>query len=129
MAVAANAPQVLQDDIRQLPLLAGQAGEPAGAIVEEQTPLVGDAQIDAALSDSTQVRRVINVRTLHLGPEELLVAAKLEFDASLRFSERAEAIDAAEARVRAVVPSARVMYLEPAIFDPARASGSSPGLG
>ena len=103
-------------------------------VIEMRSLLLGEsaapperAQIDAALSDSTQVRRVINVRTLHLGPEELLVAAKLEFDANLRFSELAEAIDAAEARVRAVVPSARVMYLEPAIFDPARAAGSSSG--
>jgi divalent metal cation (Fe/Co/Zn/Cd) transporter len=59
------------------------------------------------------VRRLIHLRTLHLGPDELLVGAKVEFDPALSLAEAAEAIDEAERRVRAVVPSARIIYLEP----------------
>lgn len=59
------------------------------------------------------VPSVIHLRTLHLGPEELLVAAKIEIDARESAAEVAHAIDAAEQRVREAVPIARVIYLEP----------------
>ncbi|MEV7972720.1 cation diffusion facilitator family transporter [Cellulomonas sp. NPDC089187] len=59
------------------------------------------------------VPSVIHLRTLHLGPEELLVAAKIEVSAQESAVEVAQAIDAAEQRVRAAVPIARVIYLEP----------------
>ncbi len=64
-----------------------------------------------------EVKRVIHLRTLHLGPEELLVAAKLEIDAP-SVPDLARAIDAAEARVRAAVPIARVIYVEPDVYRP-----------
>jgi cation diffusion facilitator family transporter len=67
------------------------------------------------------VTSVIHLRTLHLGPEEILVAAKIEVPAATTATEVAEAIDAAEARVRAAVPMARVIYLEPDLrHEPAR---------
>ena len=56
---------------------------------------------------------VIHLRTLHLGPEELLVAAKIEVDGAETAAQVAVAIDAAEQRVRAAVPIARMIYLEP----------------
>lgn len=59
------------------------------------------------------VPSVIHLRTLHLGPEELLVAAKIEVDATDSAADVATAIDAAEQRVRSAVPIARVIYLEP----------------
>ncbi len=59
------------------------------------------------------VASVIHLRTLHLGPEELLVAAKIEVDAADTAADVATAIDAAERRVRSAVPIARVIYLEP----------------
>jgi cation diffusion facilitator family transporter len=59
------------------------------------------------------VPSVIHLRTLHLGPEELLVAAKIEVPAASTAGDVADAIDAAEQRVRAAVPIARVIYLEP----------------
>jgi divalent metal cation (Fe/Co/Zn/Cd) transporter len=74
-----------------------------------------EAAIRAAISDSREVRRIIHLRTLHLGPDELLVAAKLDLDAST-VPDVARAIDAAESRVRAAVPIARVIYLEPDLF-------------
>ena len=66
----------------------------------------------AALSGGG-IDRVIHLRTMHLGPDELLVAAKVAMPSSTSLAEVATAIDAAEARVRAAVPSARVIYLEP----------------
>ncbi|HET8614884.1 MAG TPA: cation diffusion facilitator family transporter [Actinomycetales bacterium] len=61
------------------------------------------------------VESVIHQRTLHLGPEELLVAAKVAVPAAVTATEVAEAIDAAERRVREAVPIARIIYLEPDI--------------
>ncbi|MBP1136865.1 cation diffusion facilitator family transporter [Arthrobacter sp. PvP023] len=57
--------------------------------------------------------RIIHLKTLHLGPEELLVAAKVSIGAAASGAEIAEAIDAAESRIRDAVPIARVIYLEP----------------
>ncbi|HLY34257.1 MAG TPA: cation transporter, partial [Jatrophihabitantaceae bacterium] len=62
------------------------------------------------------IDRVIHLRTMHLGPEELLVAAKVAFPQSATLADVAAAIDAAEERIRAAVPSARVIYLEPDVF-------------
>jgi len=59
------------------------------------------------------VLRVIHQRTLHLGPDEVLLAAKLAMPADSTLAELAAAINAAEARVRTAEPSVRVIYLEP----------------
>jgi len=67
------------------------------------------------------VESVIHMRTMHLGPEELLVAAKIAVRGSDSAAEVAAAIDEAERRVRAVEPIARVIYLEPDIRRPAPA--------
>ncbi len=67
------------------------------------------------------VEGVIHMRTMHLGPEELLVAAKIAVRGSDSAAEVAAAIDEAERRVRAVEPIARVIYLEPDIRRPAPA--------
>jgi len=68
--------------------------------------------IEAALVGEG-VRSLIHLRTLHLGPEELLVAAKIEMAPTATAAEIAAAIDAAEQRVRAAVPIATAIYLEP----------------
>ena len=70
-------------------------------------------QIRAALVDGTSVTRVIHLKTMHLGPEELLVAAKIAVAPGLGLPEVARAIDEAEVRVRSVEPLARQLYLEP----------------
>lgn len=59
------------------------------------------------------VPEVIHLRTMHLGPDELLVAAKIAVPAAASAADVAAAIDAAEVRVRAAVPLARLIYLEP----------------
>ena len=57
--------------------------------------------------------RVIHLRTQYLGPEEMLVGAKIALAPATDLATVAAAIDAAEAAVRAVVPAARVIYIEP----------------
>ncbi len=59
------------------------------------------------------VDRVIHLRTQYLGPDELLVAAKIAVTAAMSTAEVAAAIDEAESRIRAAVPAARIIYLEP----------------
>jgi cation diffusion facilitator family transporter len=88
-------------------------------VVETKSLLLGESAapvqvraIEAALSGDG-VDRVIHLRTLHLGPEELLVGAKIAMPPGVPLSEVARTINSAEARVRAAVPSARVIYLEP----------------
>jgi divalent metal cation (Fe/Co/Zn/Cd) transporter len=59
------------------------------------------------------VDRIIHLRTLHLGPDELLVAAKIAVRHDETAAELARGIDAVEARIRAAVPIATLIYLEP----------------
>ncbi|MFH9423866.1 cation diffusion facilitator family transporter [Streptomyces sp. NPDC017529] len=85
------------------------------------------ARIREAVVDGDTVTRVIHMRTLHLGPEELLVAAKVAVRHDDTAKEVADAINAAEDRIREAVPIARVIYLEPDIFDEsAAAAGGNP---
>ncbi|MEU6475920.1 cation diffusion facilitator family transporter [Streptomyces sp. NPDC047017] len=94
-------------------------GESAGADVVRQ---IKDATVDG-----DTVTGVIHMRTLHLGPEELLVAAKIAVRHDDTAAEIATAIDAAEARIRTAVPIARVIYLEPDIYSEAEAAkGADP---
>lgn len=80
------------------------------------------AAIRAALEGSEGVTRVIHLRTLHVGPDELLVAAKIAVAHSDTGVEIARDIDEAEAAVRAAVPTAAYIFLEPDID---RGAGSS----
>jgi cation diffusion facilitator family transporter len=87
--------------------------EMKGLLIGESASRQAVDAIRAALVDGSSVTRVIHLRTLHLGPDELLVAAKIAVAPGLALPAIARAIDEAEARVRAVEPLARVMYLEP----------------
>jgi len=72
-----------------------------------------------AIESGNEVRCIIHMKTQHLGPEQLLVAAKVEFDSSLDFSALTEAIDRAEERVRERLDVNQVMiYLEPDVYEP-----------
>ncbi|WP_227996350.1 cation diffusion facilitator family transporter [Nocardia australiensis] len=92
-------------------------------IVEMQSLLIGegatpeeDHDIRTNLVDGANIDRVIHLKTQYLGPEELLVAAKVAIAPGLGITEIAAAIDGAEARVRAAVPAARMIYLEPDLY-------------
>ncbi|HEY8471966.1 MAG TPA: cation diffusion facilitator family transporter [Natronosporangium sp.] len=95
-------------------LLLGEAATPETA-----------ARIEQALTGTDGVDRIIHMRTLHLGPEELLVAAKIAVTPNATAAEVARAIDAAEAKVREAVPIARVIYLEPDIYASGRAAAEA----
>ena len=89
-------------------------------IVEMKSLLIGEGasepvlgRIVSRLESCDPVQRVIHIRTQYLGPEELLVAAKIALVPMLRIEEVARAIDEAEQRVREAVPEARLIYLEP----------------
>jgi cation diffusion facilitator family transporter len=88
--------------------------------LETKSLLVGEgatvedvAAIEAAIVAGGEAEGIIHMKTLYLGPDELMVGAKLAFAAETRFAEVAQAIDAIESRVRASVPAARVIYIEP----------------
>jgi len=88
-------------------------------VIETKSLLIGEsatpealARIEAGLL-GPGVDRIIHLRTMHLGPEEILVGAKLAMPRGATLPQVAQAIDAAEERVRAAVPAARVIYLEP----------------
>jgi cation diffusion facilitator family transporter len=91
-----------------------------GLAVETRSLLIGEAAtpddlaaIRTAIEGSPRVRRIIHMRTEHIGPEEVLLATKLAFDPDLPMSELAVAIDACEANVRTAVPVVRLIYIEP----------------
>lgn len=94
--------------------------------VEMKSLLVGESASPAhqrAIRQALEadgVESIIHMRTLHLGPEELLVAAKIAVNATATAEDVALAIDAAERRVRSAVPIARVIYLEPDLFRPSK---------
>ncbi len=73
------------------------------------------ATITATLAGSSNVNSIIHLRTMHLGPDDLLVAAKIDFDHSLTVAELAASIDGAEAALRSAVPMATTIYVEPDI--------------
>ena len=82
---------------------------------------------EAITADGT---RIIHLKTLHLGPEELLVAAKMSVDKCETGEHIAEAINGAESRIREAVPIARVIYLEPDVYvqpQPQQAAGDPSG--
>jgi len=91
--------------------------------VEMKSLLIGEAAtpeqiaaVESALVAGPEVERVIHLRTLHLGPDELLVAAKIAVAHDETAAAVARAIDAAEARIREALPIAALIYLEPDIY-------------
>jgi divalent metal cation (Fe/Co/Zn/Cd) transporter len=62
------------------------------------------------------VRRCIHLRTDHIGPDEIVVAAKVEFDPSLTMADLATTIDALEVEIRAVESRATLIFIEPDVY-------------
>jgi cation diffusion facilitator family transporter len=89
-------------------------------MVEMHSLLIGegatrdqDKAIRSALEQTDNIDRLIHLRTQYLGPEEMLVGAKIALPPSTDLATVARTIDAAEAAIRAAVPAAAVIYLEP----------------
>lgn len=99
-------------------------------VIEMKSLLIGESaspgvidQICAEITSDERIQGIIHMRTEHLGPDELLLAVKIQLDGGLSMDEVALLIDEAEARVRAAVPVAKVIYVEP---DVARATEFTP---
>jgi cation diffusion facilitator family transporter len=93
--------------------------------IKTQSLLVGEAatkdavaRIEKALSQTPGVERVIHMKTMHLGPEEVLVAAKIAVRGTTSATDVAQTIDLAEQNIRAAEPIVTSLYLEPDIYDP-----------
>ncbi|MFD0822780.1 cation diffusion facilitator family transporter, partial [Micromonospora zhanjiangensis] len=104
------------------------AVETKSLLLGEAASLTDLARIEQAILSGDDVQSVIHMRTLHLGPEELLVAAKIAVSPNERAEDVARAIDAVESRIREAVPIARVIYLEPDIYS-ARTAAQGPKTG
>ncbi|MGH9119034.1 MAG: cation diffusion facilitator family transporter [Acidimicrobiales bacterium] len=98
------------------------AWEMKSLLIGESATVAKQKHIEEAISGRPSVRRLLHMRTEHIGPEELLIGAKIEFDAALSMGQLAAAVNDVEDAVRAAVPEARIMYLEPDIAASAEAA-------
>ncbi|MEV4777331.1 cation diffusion facilitator family transporter [Microbacterium sp. LTA6] len=94
--------------------------------IETKSLLVGEGanagdhdRIVDAINDGPEVEKLIHIKTLYLGPDELLVAAKVALASDKSVREAADDINEIEARIRAAVPVARAVYIEPDVYRPA----------
>ncbi|HTU73125.1 MAG TPA: cation diffusion facilitator family transporter [Trebonia sp.] len=86
------------------------------------------ARIVAALEDGPEGFQMIHLRTSHIGPDSLLVAAKISVPGTLLASDLAAGINAVEDRIRQAVPIAETIYLEPDIYRPADLDHDDPSV-
>jgi cation diffusion facilitator family transporter len=103
--------------------------------VEMKSLLIGESasadvqrRIIGALEDGPEIARVIHMRTVHMAPDSVLVAAKVAVRESDSAEQITAGIDTAERRVRAAVPIAKTIYLEPDIYRPIAADESDPAI-
>lgn len=90
--------------------------EMASLLLGESATPEDQAAIRRALEAHDDVLRVIHLRTEQIGPEEIVVAAKLEFRHDLEFERLADTIDEVEVRVRDAVPAATLIFIEPDVY-------------
>ncbi|CAN5277834.1 cation diffusion facilitator family transporter [soil metagenome] len=103
--------------------------------IETKSLLVGEGanaddavKIRDAINANADVEALIHIKTLYLGPDELLVAAKVAFAPKSKLVDVARSIDAVEAAIREAVPIARVIYLEPDVYAPTGAHPSTDAI-
>ena len=103
--------------------------------VEMKSLLIGESaspemqrMIIAALEDGPELARVIHLRTVHISPDSVLVTAKVAVRKSDSATQITSGIDAAERRVRAAVPIAKTIYLEPDIYRPSKPDHTDPSI-
>jgi cation diffusion facilitator family transporter len=97
-------------------------------LIGESAAPAAERTIVAAIEAEPSIRRVIHLRTMHLGPDSLLVAAKVAVHHDETAASVARAIDAAERRIRAAEPIATVIFLEPDLYVPARLDVTDPAV-
>jgi cation diffusion facilitator family transporter len=93
--------------------------------METKSLLVGEGASDAdttairgAIEGTANVDRLIHMKSLYLGPEELLVAAKIALPPESELRDVAATINQVEENIRSAVPIARVIYIEPDVYVP-----------
>jgi cation diffusion facilitator family transporter len=103
--------------------------------IETKSLLIGESastdvqrRIVAALEDGPEIAQVIHMRTVHIGPDSVLVAAKVAVRESDSAAQISAGIDTAERRVRTAVPIAKTIYLEPDIYRPTEVDQSDPAI-
>jgi cation diffusion facilitator family transporter len=103
--------------------------------METKSLLIGESastdvqrRIVAALEDGPEIARVIHMRTVHMAPDSVLVAAKVAVRENDSAEQITTGINTAERRVRAAVPIATTIYLEPDIYRPAEADHAHPAV-
>jgi len=102
--------------------------ETKSLLIGESATEETSARIVAAIEDGPEKFQMIHLRTSHIGPENILVAGKIGVPAELTAADLAVGIDAAEKRVRAAVPIAETIYLEPDIYRPGREDPLDPAV-
>jgi cation diffusion facilitator family transporter len=86
------------------------------------------AKIVSSIESGPEQFRLIHLRTSHIGPDNLLVAGKIGVDGDLTAKDLASGINATEERIRAAVPIAETIYLEPDIFVPGMENPQDPSV-
>jgi cation diffusion facilitator family transporter len=104
------------------------AVEMKSLLIGESASTEAEAAIVAAIEAGPEIEHVIHLRTLHVGPDTLLVAAKIAIRRADSATGVAEGIDAAERRIRAAVPIAELIYLEPDLYRAARVDQADPAV-
>lgn len=104
------------------------AGEMKSLLIGESASIEAERAIVTALEGGPEVDQVIHLRTVHIGPESLLVAAKIAIPAAATAEQIVAGINAAEQRVRTAVPIADVIYLEPDLYRAELADASDPAI-
>ncbi len=101
--------------------------------IETKSLLLGEAashdavvRIQQAIAGTSGVERLIHMKTMHLGPEEVLVAAKIGVNDSASAADVADTINRAELSIRQAEPMVTALYLEPDIYDPNHVPAARP---
>ena len=90
--------------------------ETKSLLVGEGANLGDNDRIRDAINANPDVEALIHMKTLYLGPDELLVGAKVAFSSRKKLSDISASINAVEASIRDAVPVARVIYIEPDVY-------------
>ena len=103
--------------------------------IEIKSLLVGESArpdvqraIVTAIEGTGGIERVIHLRTMHVGPDQLLIAAKIAVKRADTAADIAAAIDESERAVRAAVPIARLIFLEPDLYQASKLDVSDPAV-
>jgi cation diffusion facilitator family transporter len=104
------------------------AVEMKSLLIGESASATAERAIVAAIEAGPEILGVIHLRTLHVGPETLLVAAKIAVRPEDSAARIAAVIDAAERRVRAAVPISKLIFLEPDLYRAARLDVADPAV-